>query len=223
LTSRIVGRNLGMTAEGTAITYLKGLKMRTDLVVRGETLSTIVDLDDQRFVSLSHGNREADVYDMRPAARLLESVADGHMVVEVTPTDRRRDLLGQPCVEHVVRVLMRPSSAAGGDATSPLQGTAWIAPDEPGRSDWARFYRAAAEKGLFFTDPRVAHLDPRRAKGMTLLYSRIADHGVPYVIEIVMTDATGGSTTRTELSKTSLEQVSDEMFVVPAGYRVVKK
>ena len=65
-TSQVTGK----AGESQSITYIKGLKMRTDLTLPGTPTTTIIDLETQRFIgepqekgshSLRHGASRQDL------------------------------------------------------------------------------------------------------------------------------------------------------------------
>jgi hypothetical protein len=234
VTSRTAGKGLGMAAEGESVMHLKGLRMRTDTTIGGTKISTIVDLEAAQFVSLNHEDRRAEVHDMRKAAADLEKVADSDVKVTLTPTSQTRQILGRPCVEHRMEVVAAFAPAGADKVTVTMRGPVWIAADSPGAQDWRRFYTAAADKGLFFTDPRAVRVDPARTRGMTSLYRRMADLGVAYSTHIDISfqgsgtmaglmSKIGGSSMTSEVIAISTEPASDEIFAIPAGYETLKK
>ncbi len=88
----------------------------------------------------------------------------------------------------------------------------------------------AAQKGLFFTDPRAAKAQPGQAKGMTALYNQIAGLGVAYATELAfsfegkgmmaqMMNKMGGMTMTGEVTDVSAAPIADSVFEVPAGYK----
>lgn len=231
ITGATSGTGRGLMAQGDSTVLVKGLKMRSDVVVRGEASSSIVELDRERFVSLDHGARQAVVYDLRAFAGHVQAIADRDVTVVLTATGRAQDLLGQRCIEHTVDARVAESGAR---VALSIRGQVWIAPDSPGRADWARFYEAASAKGLFFTDPRAAQVNPARAKAMTALYRQIATIGVPYSTELeVAFQGTGAradqarragpTTVASRVTAVATEPVSDETFAVPAAYTVTGK
>ena len=60
----MTGKGLGKAAESQSITYIKGLKMRTDSTLGDTPTTTIIDLEAQKFISINHKKKEAQVYDM---------------------------------------------------------------------------------------------------------------------------------------------------------------
>jgi hypothetical protein len=233
-TSRTSATGMGMVADGESVTYLKGLKMRTDTRVRGETLSTIIDLESGTFISLDHQENRADVYDMRAFTEGLHRISRDSIAVTLTPTGQSKEIAGERCQEHEMKVTVAMPGQSGEAMTTVLRGPVWIAPDSPGREEWARFYSAAAEKGLFFVDPRTARAHPLRTAGMTSLYQRLATMGVPYStrlsIAVEGSSVTAGVMTRmgeasitSDTVRFSIEPVPDGPFTIPSSYTVRKK
>jgi hypothetical protein len=234
LAARTGGKGLGMALEGETVTYLRGTKMRSDATIRGENLSTIIDLDQRTFISINHKKREAEIWDMASIASELGKITDSDIKVDLKPTGETREILDQRCDGYQVRVAV---NFALGDAdqrmTILMAGPVWVAKNSPAKADYAAFYTAAADRGLFFSDPRAAKAQPGQARGMTALYRRLADIGVIYASEIeirfegsgmlaAMMNKMGGSTMTTTVTKVAAEAVPDDMFIVPAGYKTKK-
>ncbi|MGH9329423.1 MAG: hypothetical protein ACRD09_03180, partial [Vicinamibacterales bacterium] len=55
---------IGAAASGDGVQYLKGSKMRIDQKRGDDEISTIIDADAQRMLSLNHRKKEAEIYDM---------------------------------------------------------------------------------------------------------------------------------------------------------------
>jgi hypothetical protein len=109
-----------------------------------------------------------------------------------------------------------------------------LAKNGPGQADVTAFYKAAADKGLFFGDPRAAKAQPGQAKGMTALYREMAALGVPLAHEMTikfdgsgpmasMMGKMGGSTMSNEVLSVSTDPIPDSTFEIPAGYKVIKR
>ena len=62
LKSTVGGKGLGKMAEGESTAYIKGLKMRTDQTLGGNVTTVIIDLEAQKFISLNHKKKEAEVH-----------------------------------------------------------------------------------------------------------------------------------------------------------------
>ena len=50
VTAQLTGKGIGKAAEAQSITYIKGLRQRTDAVHGGSPTSTIIDLEAQKFI-----------------------------------------------------------------------------------------------------------------------------------------------------------------------------
>lgn len=234
LAARTGGKGLGMVLEGETVTYIRGAKMRSDAMVRGDNLSTIIDLDQQIFISINHKKREAEIWDMANFATELRKITDSDVKVDLKPTGETREILDQRCEGYEARVAV---TFALGDPdqrmTILMAGPMWVARNSPARADYSAFYTAAADKGLFFGDPRAVKAQPGQARGMTALYRRLAEIGVVYASELqirfegsgmmaAMMNKMGGSTMTTTVTKVAAEAVPDDVFSVPAGYKTKK-
>lgn len=232
LTSSTAGKGLGMRGDAEGVTYIKGHRMRSDVTLRGENLSTIIDLDEQKFYSVNHKKKEVEVWNMADFSAELSKITDADISVDMSPTGQTKELLGQTCDEYSMRVAVAFAPGGAGDRVNVVMaGRVWVAKNSPGAADYQAFYRAAVERGLFFTDPRVAKAQPGQAKGMAELYRRMADAGVAYATDIqvkfegsgmlgAMMSKMGGSSISTTVTKVSTDTLSDDVFAVPAGYKV---
>ncbi len=232
LTSSTAGKGLGLRGETEGIAYIKGAKMRSDATLRGQKLSTIIDLDEQKFYSIDHGKKEVEVWDMADFAAELSKVTDSDITVDMSPTGQTKELLGQTCEEYTMRVAVAFAPGGAGDRINVvLGGPVWVAKNSPGVADYRAFYQTAAERGLFFTDPRVVKAQPGQAKGMAELYRRMADAGVAYATDIqvkfegsgmlgAMMAKMGGSSISTSITSVATDAIADDVFALPAGYKI---
>jgi hypothetical protein len=113
-----------------------------------------------------------------------------------------------------------------------LTGTTWIAKGVPGSADYAAFYQGAADKGWIFSDPRAAQGAPGQAKAMAQMYTEFAKiGGLP--LETVMDikpegggamggimAKVGGMQTTTTTDSVETGAVADDLFQVPADYKI---
>jgi hypothetical protein len=222
---------MGAAMGGEMTQQIKGAKMRTDQTVGSDPTSTIIDADGQRMILLHHGKREADVHDMAKLSQeIAQATGGGEVTASVTPTARTRQVAGTTCTDHDVRMAI-PTQMGEETITTVMTGVACLAKGGPGAADYATFYRTAAEKGLFFGDPRGAKAQPGQARGMTALYRDMATLGVPYATELQMKfegtgmmanmmNKMGGMTMISEVISVSADPVPDTQFEVPAGYKV---
>ena len=237
ITQAIAGKIGPMSMDGESVTYLKGSRMRTDSQVNKRNVSTIIDLEKRQFLTLHHDKKEAEVMDMAVVSKSLQEFSAGVMSVSLTPTGTKKEMLGYSCEEYTValKVPFQPPKA-GGNPDAPvlliaMGGPACLSKAAPGQADYAAFYSAAAENGLFITDPRQAKAAPGQAKGMVEMYKEMARAGMPLVSEINiafegagplagMMSRMGGTKLTSTVTKLSTDAVADTVFEIPAGYKV---
>ena len=175
--------------------------MRTDSKVSQRDISTIIDLDKRQFVTINHEKKEAEITDMSAISKSLEQITAGDMTVTMTPTGNKKEVMGYACEEYTLTIKVpfqappQGGSSAGAGAptmTIAMGGPACLSKSAPGRADYAAFYGAAAEKGLFISDPRQAKASPGQAKGMVEMYREMAKAGMPLTSDLTISFEGGG-------------------------------
>jgi hypothetical protein len=135
-------------------------------------------------------------------------------------------------------------SAIGGNPdmvmTVTMTGTTWIVKDAPGTADYVNFYKAAAEKGWIFGDPRAAKSSPGQARATVEMYKQFADAGgIAYETDMQMkVSSTGGGAANplggllarmgnmsmaTTIQSVETGTLGDDLFAPPAGYKLNQK
>lgn len=235
LTQNTSGTGMGQNMSGDTVQYIKGAKMRTDQTMGGKKTSVIIDADAQQMILLDHGKREATITDMRTISQELAKIEASDITATITPTSVKRQIAGATCTVHDMDVRVPAKVGPGGDdLIVTMKGPVCLTKSGPGVADYEAFYKAAAEKGLFFTDPRAAKAQPGQAKGMTELYRQMANNGVAYATELSfkfegkgmmasMMNKMGAMTMKSEVTKVSGAPIDDAMFAVPAGYKTKKQ
>src|SRR5438552_9686571 len=145
------GKGLGMSGTTSGATYIKGNKMRTDVVAGDKTQTTIFDVDGQKMYIFDSKKKEADVWDMAAFAdEMSKSVDASSLKGSVKPNGQTKQIGGRAAAGYDMDVSMQ--SAIGGSKdmsmTVSLVGPMWVVKDAPGTADFARFYKAAAAKGF---------------------------------------------------------------------------
>jgi len=231
ITARTTGKGIGQVSEGQSLTYLKGLKMRVDGKVLGNDTTTIFDVGAQTMTSIDHKKKEATTYQMSQFAEQLQKVPDSDVKVDLTATPRTREILGRACTEHTMTVTVGFSPIPDQKINIVLRGPVWVAKDAPGHEDFAAFYKAAAEKGFIFSDPRLVKSQPGHAKGLSAMYQSMAGAGLTYGSDISITfegagpmagmlNKMGSSSMTTEVTAVATDPLADDLFAVPPGYTV---
>jgi hypothetical protein len=233
------GKGMGMAGSSNGTTYIKGHKMRTDLQAGTRTQSTIFDLDAQKMYVFESGRKEADVWDMADFSKQVGSGIDASQLkASVTPNGQTRQIGAQSATGYDMLISM--PSAMGGSKdvmmTVTLSGPVWIVKNAPGAAEYAAFYKAAAEKGWIFGDPRAAKGQPGQAKAMAEMYRQFAEiGGIPYESEIQikmgmdggagnpmagMLAKMGNMSVQTKVEDVQTGPLADELFAPPAGIKL---
>jgi hypothetical protein len=234
------GKGLGLSGQATGVAYIKGHKMRSDVVDGDKTQSVVFDLDAQKMYVFDSKKKEADVWDMAAfTAELAKTVDTSKAKASLTPNGQTKQIAGQEASGYTVDISM--PATLGGNAemamTVNMSGPVWIVKNAPGTSDYVGFYKAAAEKGWIFTDPRAAKGSPGPAKAMTELYKQIVDiGGIAYETDTQIkmsgsgNNPLGGLLARmgnvsisTAVSSTETTALADDLFAPPAGYKLNPK
>lgn len=230
--STSTGKGFGISGSTTSTTYIKGLKMRADTTAGKKNLTTIFDVDAQKMYILDAEDKEAKAWDMAAfASQLSATVSPEGTQASLTPNGQTKTISGQNTEGYDINIAV-PTTVAGMEMTIRLTGTTWIAKGAPGGADYSGFYQGAADKGWIFADPRAAQGAPGQAKAMAQMYTEFAKiGGIPYETEMNIKPEGGGAmgglmakvggmqtTTTTDSVETG--PLADDVFQVPADYKI---
>ncbi len=225
---------VGLNADGESVTYIDGMRMRTDSTMKGKRFSTILDVEAQKMISLNHQKKRAEVYDLRELAAELRAVTSEGIEVKLDPAGERKTIAGLDCERYNMEIKVSVEAEAGMAMDVVLSGPAWIAKDAPGRDDYKAFYFAAAEKGLFFGPPAAAESTPGQTRAQTEMYRKFAEAGMSCASDMeiaiegegpmaAIMKRVGKMSTSFELTGVEAGDVPDDLFTVPAGYKVKER
>lgn len=232
------GRGMGVAAAGASTTYIKGMKMRSDVEARGTVMTTVFDVENQKMYVFDSKRKSADVWDMQAfSAELAKSVEAGEVKASIEPNGGKKDVAGKTAAGYdmVVSVPARMGGEGGMAMTVTLEGPMWIVKDAPGTADYMAFYKAAAEKGWIFSDPRAAKGAPGQAKAMAEMHRQLASTGgLPYETSMkiaiagegpmaAMMARMGGMSMTSTVTSVDTTALDDALFAPPAGYKLVPK
>ena len=226
---------MGVSGTMTTTTYIKGNKMRSDVVAGDTTRSTIFDVDTQKMITFDSKRKEADVTDMQKlGAEVSKNVDTSGMKATIKPNGQTKQIAGQKAsgydAEITVPAMM--GGQKGMKMTVILTGPMWIVKGGPGAAEYMNFYKTAVEKGWFFTDPRAAQGQPGQAKAMAEMYRQLAaTGGIPYEQEMNikmsgegpmagMLAKMGNITSTTTVTSVDAAPVAADLFAPPAGYKL---
>jgi hypothetical protein len=232
------GKGLGISGNASGVTYIRGNKMRSDVVVGDKTHTMIFDLDAQRLYIFDSGKKQADVWDMATFASELSKAVDvSGAKASLKANGQTRPIGGHSAIGYDLEISMQ--SAIGGgkdmDITAVLSGPIWIVKNAAGSADFAGFYKAAVDKGWIFSDPRGAKAQPGQAKAMAEMYRQMANiGGIPYAtdVQIKMSGSgplagilakIGNVTMTTTIDSVEVAPLADDLFAPPADFKLNQK
>ena len=232
------GKGLGLSGKASGTAYIKGNRMRTDLVSGDKTQSIIFDVDAQKMYIFDSKKKEADVWDMAAFAQeISKSVDSSSMKASIKPNGQTKQIGGRSATGYDMEISMEAGMGNSKDMVLvyTLSGPTWIVKNAPGSADYSRFYKAAAEKGWIFSDPRAAKGQPGQAKAMAEMYNQIAAiGGIPYETEMQikmggsgpmagLMARMGNMTMTTTVDSIETGPLADDLFAPPAGYKLNQK
>lgn len=230
---KLTGKGMMAIAGGEGTQYIKGTRMRVDNAAGGNETSMIIDVNAQQMIVLNHKRREAEVNDMTKLSAEMAKLPVSDVKASITPTKETRQVAGTSCTVHDMQVTV-PTTMGNEQVTFVLSGPICLAKNGPGAADVMAFYKAAAEKGFIFNDPRTAKAQPGQAKGMAAMYREMAALGVPLSQEMnfkfegtgamaAMMSKMGGSSMTTDVVSISTDAIPDSTFQIPEGYKTITR
>jgi hypothetical protein len=229
------GKVMGMGGDMQTTTYVKGMKMRVDSVSGDTTRTSIFDVENQKLYTFDNKKKEADVWDMAAfSAEMSKAVNVEGMTATIKPNGQTKQVAGKTASGYDIAIAV-PADSGGMKMTMNLAGTTWIVKGAPGTADYVAFYKAAAEKGWIFSDPRAAKSQPGQAKAMSQMYEQFAKlDGLPYATDMnikasgegpmaAMMAKMGNMTMTTTTESVDTAAISADLFAPPAGYKLNAK
>ena len=238
LKATATGKGLGMSGETSNVTYIKGLKMRSESASAKASNVTIFDVDAQKMYILNDTKKEVDAWDMGAFTQeVSQAVTVDGVRASMTPNGQTKTIQGQVAEGYDVEIVV--PTVLGGPGGLPvtmlLTGVSWISKGSPGAADYAAFYKGAAEKGWIFSDPRTAKGAPGQAKAMAQMYAEFAKiGGMPLESQMdikaegdgpvaAAMAKMGGVSTTTVIDSVDTALLDDALFQVPADYTLKER
>src|SRR6266511_1931608 len=101
------GKGMGMSGKTNGVTYIKGNKMRSDVVMGDKTQTTIFDIDAQKMYIFDSKKKEADVWDMAAfASEISKSVDMSNTKASIKPNGQTKQISGQAASGYDMEVSM---------------------------------------------------------------------------------------------------------------------
>jgi len=167
----------------------------------------------------------------------LGKVGAGIIQVTLMKTSQTKKIVGYNCTVHDLSVSL-PFSITGHpgdgmDMNLVLAGQVCLSTDAPGLADYQAFYRASADSGFIFGDPRTTKspTGAAQAKAYAELTRKMAAAGMALESHVTMTANGSGpmagmfaklaaSDITSTVTQITTGELPDEQFDVPAGYKV---
>ena len=216
------GKASFLNVGGDGVTQIKGTRQRTDQAMGGKAQSLIIDIDGRRFVDIDAKKKVATVTPLASIADELQKVGIGTMAATLAKTAQTKQVAGYPCTVHDIRVSLPFSptgqTGQGMDLTMVLSGTVCLSTTVPGLADYQQFYKAAADSGFIFGDPRTAKspVGAAQAKAYAELTRKMAEAGMALETHINV-DASGDSPMAGMFSKLAKSEITSTVTKVTAG------
>ncbi len=226
---------INVGGEGT--TQLKGKRQRSDSNILGKAQSLIIDVDNLRFIDIDANKKSATVTPLASIGDELAKAGIGTLQATLTKTAQTKSVAGYPCTVHDLRISMpfSPTGNAGDgmDLTMVLSGTACLGTTVPGLADYQAFYKAAADSGFIFGDPRTAKspAGAAQAKAYAALTRKMAEAGMALESHVTISASGDGpmaglmskaiaSDIHTTVTKITAGELPADAFDIPAGFKV---
>jgi hypothetical protein len=237
VTTTTTGKASIINVGGEGVTRIKGQRQRSDQTMGGKPQSLIIDIDNRRFVDVDDKKKSARVTPLDSIAEQLQKVGVGTIEAKLTRTAQTKTVAGHACTVHDVQVALpfSPTGASGDgmDLTMVMTGTVCLSTSAPGLADYQAFYRAAADSGFIFGDPRAAKspTGAAQAKAYAALTRKMAEAGMALESEVHIT-AEGTSPMASMFAKLAKSDITTvvtkieagelpaDVFDIPAGYKV---
>lgn len=234
ITGTTTGKAMIVNVGGTTVTRIKGNRMRVDMLKDGkESSSVIYDIDQQRYVTLDPGKKEAEITSLAKLQEVMTKVTAGEVKSRITPTGETKTVAGMSCKMHDLQVEVPFDMSGKGEmpATFVMTGPACLAKDVPGHAEYAKFYATAVDKGFIFGSPRgVQGPGAATQRGLAAFHRSMAEAGFPVDSTInakmsgegpmAMMGKMFTMNITQQISKVETEAIPDSAFEVPAGYKV---
>jgi hypothetical protein len=237
VTTQTSGKASFINVGGEGLTRIKGNRQRTDQAFGKKMQSLVIDIDGRRWVDIDDKKKSARVTPLDSIAEELQKAGVGTLDATLTKTSQTKTVAGFPCTVHDLRVSLPFSptgnSGDGMDLTMVMTGTACLSTSVPGLSDYQAFYRAAADSGFIFGDPRSAKspTGAAQAKAYAALTRKMADAGMALETQIniaaegtspmaAMFSRLAKSDITATVTKVETGDLPADAFEVPAGYKV---
>ncbi|MEO8018311.1 MAG: hypothetical protein ABI769_10885 [Pseudomonadota bacterium] len=237
VTTMTAGKASFINLGGEGVNQIKGTRMRSEQAFHGKVQTLIIDIDGRRFVDLDAKKKSAVVTPLDTIADELAKAGVGTIQATLKKTAQIQQIAGFPCTVHDVNLSLPFSptgeSGQGLDLVMVLTGTVCLGTTVPGLADYQAFYKAAADSGFIFGDPKSAKspTGAAQAKAYAALTRKMAEAGMALETHVMITASGDGpmagmfaklaaSDITTTVTKIETPPLAADAFEIPAGYKV---
>jgi len=231
------GKASVIDVSGQGTNLIKGNRMRIDSTAGGRAEALIIDIDGRRFVNIDAKKNSATITPLDSISDELAKVGVGTLSATLKKTSQVKKVAGYSCTVHDIGVTVPFSFTGhpgdGMDLNMVLSGTVCLSAEAPGLADYQQFYRASADSGFIFGDPRLlkSPTGAAQAKAYAELTRKMAEAGMALESHVTVS-ATGSnpmagmmgkaaaSDITTTVTQITVGDLSAEQFDVPAGFKV---
>jgi hypothetical protein len=237
VTMQTEGKASFIDVGGESVVQFKGQRQRTDQMLGKRAVTLIIDVDGKRFIDLDAKKKSALVTPLSVIGEQLTAVGADTLEATLTKTAQTKQVAGFPCTVHDVRLSL-PFSLTGEadqgmELDMALSGTVCLSTAVPGLTDYQAFYRAAADSGFVFGDPRSAKspTGAAQARAYAALTRKMSEAGMALESNLTIS-ATGegplagmmgklaASNIRTTVTNVTSGELPADMFEIPADFKV---
>jgi hypothetical protein len=208
--------------EFSTVTFIKGMKMRSDVKIMGQDMSMFVDVATKQQLMVNNATKE--VQDVGAAMANLP-MSFGEATVSVKPNGQTKEVLGRTCAGFTAQITM-PMTMMEESIVMTMSGVVWIAKDGTGIAEYQAFTKASAAAGLMSSPVSQGP----QAKSLAQMQAAFAENGVPLEQEMqinmtgsgqmaqMMAQSGAGSMTMTmKVTDITVEPIPVEVVTAPGA------
>jgi hypothetical protein len=231
--------------QPTMTMRIKGNKARADIDVMDQKMTTITDISSKQVTILNSMSKTATVMNAGEMPGMPSGAPMPKIDFSFKPTGQKRTLEGVSCDDYAFTMTLSMSEMAGGGQMPPdaaaalkdvkilMNGVSCVANAGPGAAEYAEFQKAASAQALDWVLKGGA--PGGQIQGMDkVLAAAGSAPGIPYLTEITMSfegsgpmvdmmKQMGAMKMTQKVTKVSIDQLTDDIFTVPADYKIEKK
>jgi hypothetical protein len=235
----------GNTLSPKMTARVKGRKLRNDVEVGENLISTILDLASKEMILIHHDQKSATVTSpASAAAKPSANVTLPEMDTKVTPTGKSQVIDGIKCDEYSFTTSMNMGEMTGPqmppeaatmmkDMRMNMSGSLWVAKDPPaGAAEYVAFMKDASSSDMAAIAASASGVNIPGLDKMMKAMSNV--DGMPYLTEMTLTidgpgqiaemmKQMGPMKVTTRVTSVKTDPIPADQFQVPAGYTTIKQ